>query len=682
MFTPLDYQEECLTAISEARQQGEKKALVVMATALGKTVVGAFDVKKFISEQQKRGRILYLCHQNDILYQAKNTFQSILGTEYQYGYFHGQEKTAHGVDVLFASLQTMEDHKKSFSPDEFDYVIVDESHHAQAESYRPTIEYFTPRFLLGLTATPNRLDELDIREIFGSEVYSLPLEEAMALGYLTPVDYRLMTDEIQLSQVIETGDEKMSISRLNRSIFIPRRDEEIATIIAKHIADIENPRVIIFCASVQHCEHLSKIIVDSFSIHSRVSPKERTVKVEMFRQGLIDTVLVVDSFNEGIDIPSANVIVFLRSTSSATIFYQQLGRGLRRFLGKGKVTVLDFVANCERITMITTLQQSVNNIIDRQRNKSGETGEYETLTLNINSVEFQEKIIPILSILERLSAELYPAWQEASEAAKNVGIKTPHKYSREYKKDSRLPSNPRQYYKDFPGWSVFLGTNHYLTWEEASESAEKLALMTPQEYRDGYKKDSRLPSSPNKSFSNFPGWRVFLGKNALDHYPTWQEASIAAQALSIKNQTEYLSDYRKDPRLPGDPYKYEDFPGFNAFLGKDKYPTWSDAQKVCIKLGVKDRHDYFKACDSDPRLPKVPRAQYSDFPGWTKFLPKIGPVRYKTWELAGGAARKLDINGVDDYKEKYKKDPSLPSNPWVCYPDFPGFPKFLGKESS
>lgn len=632
MFTPLDYQEECLAAISEARQHGEKKALVVMATALGKTVVAAFDVRKFLSEQQqKRGRILYLCHQNDILYQAKTTFQSILGTEYKYGYFHGQEKTAHGVDVLFASLQTMEDHKKSFSPDEFDYVIVDESHHAQAESYRPTIEYFKPRFLLGLTATPNRLDELDIREIFGSEVYSLPLEEAMARGYLTPVDYRLMTDEIQLSELIKNGDERMGIARLNRSIFIPRRDEEIATIIAKHIADIENPRVIIFCASVQHCEHLGKIIADSFAIHSSVSPKECTVRVEMFRQGLIGTVLVVDSFNEGIDIPSANVIVFLRSTSSATIFYQQLGRGLRRFIGKGKVTVLDFVANCERIMMINNLKQSVNDALDRMHNKGEKIEEHETLTLNIDSIEFQEKIIPLLSILERLSAEFYPRWEEASDAAIRLNFTKIAEYVQGSRQDPRLPSNPRTTYPDYPGDTVFFGRQKrklYKTWQEASDAAITLGITSVMDYRERRKSDPRLPGVP-EYYEGFPGWDEYLGKTKRIPYATLEMAQEAVKKLGIKNSTQYFDRYKEDNRLHTRPNKYyaKEWRGWTDFCGGRFYPTITEASQAAKRLGIKDSIEYKDRYKEDPRLPSIPASAYknewkSETWNWYKFLGK------------------------------------------------------------
>lgn len=134
MFTPFEYQQECIDAVEAKRQSGTKKALVVMATGLGKTVTAAFWIKRRLSEHGKR-RFLYLCHQNDILYQAKATFEAVLGHQYSYGYFHGREKSAHETDFLFASLQTMELYKDAFDPREFGYVLVDESHHSQARRF-------------------------------------------------------------------------------------------------------------------------------------------------------------------------------------------------------------------------------------------------------------------------------------------------------------------------------------------------------------------------------------------------------------------------------------------------------------------------------------------------------------------------------------------------------------------
>src|SRR3989344_7880335 len=206
---PYWYESECLEALKSARNDGIGRALVVMASGLGKTVVAAFDIKSFL--ERFGGRVLFLVHQNDILDQAYETFVDVLGEGYGFGYMHGTQKDLEYVDVLFASFQTMRLWRDSFEPDTFAYIVVDESHHTPAETYLPTLEYFNPKFLLGITATPERTDLQDIRKVYGEEVYSLPLEDALAQGLLTPVDYRLLTDEIQNLSVLKTPIGRLSV---------------------------------------------------------------------------------------------------------------------------------------------------------------------------------------------------------------------------------------------------------------------------------------------------------------------------------------------------------------------------------------------------------------------------------------------------------------------------------------
>ena len=400
MYIPFPYQTECLEAVQNAREEGMQRALIVMASGLGKTVTMALDVKKWHA-WRGQGRVLFLCHNNNILAQAKATFQAVHGLARSYGYFHGNEKRLHRVDFLFASLQTMERYKEVFGPNEFPYVMVDEGHHSQAKTYKSTIEYFKPEFLLGATATPDRLDHGDIRDIFGSETYYLPLEEAIGRGLLTPVDYRLITDEIQLSGLLAGAQARhISTVELNRRIFIPKRDEEIAKLIIEHAAEFEDPRTMIFCPTIRYCEHLASFIPDSFPIHSRMPERERAEKLEMFQEGMVNAVLTVNAFNEGIDVPQANLIVFLRSTVSRTIFHQQLGRGLRKSEGKNKVTVLDFVGNCERIRMIHNLWQSIKDATVKRRTGYAQVGAIEPMTLNVDSVEFTEKVYPLFKLME------------------------------------------------------------------------------------------------------------------------------------------------------------------------------------------------------------------------------------------------------------------------------------------
>lgn len=694
MYVPFDYQEECLHAIDRVRGEGSNKALIVMATGLGKMVTMAFSAKRW-HERGITGRVLFLCHNNDILAQAKKTFKAINGASRTYGFFHGKEKHLHHVDFLFASFQTMENSRELFDPKEFSYVIVDEGHHAQAETFRGVIEYFVPEFLLGATATPDRLDMKDIRDIFGQEVFYLPLEEALAKGYLTPVDYRLLADEIVLEKALMIEERRVSLAELNRMVFVPRRDDEVAEIIQRHTSEFADPRTIIFCTSVRHCEHLAQFIPQSFAIHSKIPDKERAVRLEMFRQGMISTILVVDAFNEGIDIPQANVIVFLRSTQSRNIFLQQLGRGVRKSDGKDRVVVLDFVANCERIKMILDLNRTVEELSPPdEKRKNGESSR-EPITLNLNSVVFEETIVPLMNLMDRVRPNFYLTWQDASVAARALGIDTYAKYRRgAFRVDARLPAYPNEHYKDFPGWNTFCGReekNIYETWQEASIATIALGIDSSGQYRSkrGYKKDPRLPGDPRDAYDNFPGWNTFLGKKEKNVYETWQEASRAAQALQITSSAQYMrSAYKADPRLPFDPTRaYGDFPGWLPFLGKaekDWYPTWKAASAATKALHIR-RAEYHSRYQEDPRLPSNPEGFYEDFPGWGEFsgdykVRVSRENRYLTWRAASEATRRLGITRKVDYKARYKEDRLLPSSPPQAYKDFPGWAEFLGRK--
>ena len=399
MFTPFDYQSECLGELAKARAAGKQKGLVVMASGLGKTFTVAFDVQTWLKSAQ--GRFLYLCDQNDILYQARTTFETVLGDTASFGYYNGEEKSARGKEGVFASFQTMGKHLRSFSPTEFAYIVVDESHHSHADTYRNVIKHFTPAWLLGVTATPDRMDGQDIRDMYGPELFYLPLETAIARGLLTPVDYRLLADEVSIDAIEKKIGSIRSVKDLNRMIFTPKQDAEIAQIVAKHAAEFSDPRIIYFTSSLDRCDELCGHLPDAIAIHSRVPVKERNIRTELFRQGLVNTVVTVDCFNEGIDIPQANVVVFLRSTESPTIFFQQLGRGLRKSEGKDKVIVLDFVGNCERIKMVRKMWSKIER--EREEYNRRSTGTRHTrMASHVDKLQFSEKIVQIADLLEQI----------------------------------------------------------------------------------------------------------------------------------------------------------------------------------------------------------------------------------------------------------------------------------------
>ena len=365
-YTPLPHQKQCLRRLNRARRARKRRALIVMASRLGKTVTAAHFARRMIGRTRKK--VLFLVHRKDILEQAKATFEAVIGgPKDRFDFFHGKRKRRDGVQFLFASFDAIRNVRKLFDKKEFALVVVDESHHGPAATYRPTIDYFEPEFCLAMTATPDRMDLQSIREIFGEEVFSLPIEMAIPQGLLCDAEYIVLTDEI-VEQRLSGGREltsedgsKLKLLDLNRLFGIAKRDRKVVELIEAEIAkhQVKNPRLIVFCPSVAYANWLASFMPNSAPIHSKLPTKVRDDRMAAFRSGTLRAALVVDQFNEGVDIPDANVAVFLRSTVSWPMFLQQLARVLTKLPGKTKALVLDLVGNCERLEMVDALRQSV-----------------------------------------------------------------------------------------------------------------------------------------------------------------------------------------------------------------------------------------------------------------------------------------------------------------------------------
>ncbi len=417
-FKARDYQKECLAEISKTVQAGEKRALVVMAPGLGKTITSAFAVKEFFTDREF-SRVLILCHSEEILRQSKAEYQKFFGEEYSYGMFVSNEKTTRQTDFLFATFQTMKRNRKDFPKDAFSYIVVDEAHHSKARTYFPTIRYFKPEFLLGLTATPDRLDGQKIEEIYGEPVYELSFVEATCRGLLAECDYELVLDDLSQEDIDRylNSDEKLSIAQLNNTIFAPKRDEEIVRLVRKYSAEQEDPKTMIFCKSIEHARRITKLMGDGATlVHNGQSNSTNDIALDAFRDGKIRTIVSVQMLNEGINVPDANVIVFLRNTTSPSVFYQQLGRGVRPAPGKKSVKVLDFVGNCERIQTVLELKQEIDDfriqtpVEKTYTHGDGEADSREKFTLNIATPEFKAKMVDIVGLMDRAAS-----WYAASD---------------------------------------------------------------------------------------------------------------------------------------------------------------------------------------------------------------------------------------------------------------------------
>lgn len=388
---------ELLTHLAET-----PRALIVLASGLGKTVVSAHWTGQNIA----RGRCLYLSHQNEILAQSMTRFKEVLVRQnLSFGLFTGVEKNCDEVSVLFATFQTMRDWKTAFYAHEFSSIIIDEAHHGEARTYKEVIEYFQPELLLAMTATPDRTDGKDITDIFGGPVVEISLEEGIARGWLTPVEYHVLSDHLSTKalrelcrEVVEEG-KRVSRKQLNETIFIDRRDEEIAAKITGYPG-----RGIVFCESITHAENFARFLPDSAAYHSGNSAKANAEIISGFRAGFYRYILVRDMFNEGIDIPDVDVVVFLRSTDSKTVFLQQLGRGLRLSPGKEQVTVLDFVANCDRVAMVQMLEERVKAVY-------AGLAELDRHSIHVHGVnfrfDFDDELVDAIEVIRQIQQRQY-----------------------------------------------------------------------------------------------------------------------------------------------------------------------------------------------------------------------------------------------------------------------------------
>lgn len=344
---PYPFQKEILEKLEKARLEGQSRNLLVAATGTGKTVMAAFDFLSFL-RKNPQAKFLFVAHREEILKQSRATFRQIL-RDAAFGelwYSREQPKSFH---QLFVSVQTLKNQltKLNLGSHYFDYIIIDEVHHAAASSYQFIFDQLTPKLLLGLTATPERHDGEDITRYFGNEISAeIRLPEAMARGLLCPFQYFAISDETDISHV-SWRKGRYDISGLEKVYTEDdRRAKDILKNCEKYLKNLEDVKAVGFCVSVKHAKFMHEKF-DGFGLKSAYLTAdigvERSAIIRKFKRGEINYLFVVDIFNEGVDIPEIDTILFLRPTESLTIFLQQLGRGLRLSQGKNYLTVLDFV---------------------------------------------------------------------------------------------------------------------------------------------------------------------------------------------------------------------------------------------------------------------------------------------------------------------------------------------------
>lgn len=332
-------QRKAMKELNRYRAMGIHKALIIAAAGSGKTYLAAFDARNFNPD-----RLLYIVHEGSILQKSLETFQEVFGSSKTYGVYNA-EHTDLEADFLFAGNIKLSQSLELFSQDEFDYIILDECHHATRDTYRKIIDYFKPEFLIGLTATPERMDNEDVFELFEKNVpFELRLRDAIINDLVVPFHYYGIRDSL-VNYGLSAKEERKMIAQL--------ASEEHCEFIKEQIEAHRGSgklKALIFCKNITHARMMSEELGEYYHTAYLTGKNSIGERIRAYNDLQSDTadleiLCTVDILNEGVDIPGCNMVIFLRPTESSTVFIQQLGRGLRKYEGKSYVTVLDFIGN-------------------------------------------------------------------------------------------------------------------------------------------------------------------------------------------------------------------------------------------------------------------------------------------------------------------------------------------------
>lgn len=357
---PYSYQQEILDKLDAERKiRGNTRNLVVAATGTGKTVISALDYKRFMKKNpDKPCRLLFVAHREEILKQSLYTFRAVLKDANFGEMFVGSYKPDN-IDNLFISIQTFnsQNFTTKTSPEFYDFIIVDEFHHAAAPTYQKLLNYYKPCILLGLTATPERMDGKSILPYFNNRIAAeIRLPEAIDRKLLCPFQYFGVTDTVDLDTLKWSvgGYDKGELSKIYTlsGAIANRRADHVVSSLLKYVTDIDEVKGLGFCVSVEHaefmCRYFNEHNIQSMFLTGKSSDEERKTAKQKLVSGEVRFIFVVDIYNEGVDIPEVNTVLFLRPTESLTVFLQQLGRGLRLADNKECLTVLDFVGQANK----------------------------------------------------------------------------------------------------------------------------------------------------------------------------------------------------------------------------------------------------------------------------------------------------------------------------------------------
>jgi superfamily II DNA or RNA helicase len=451
------YQIDAKDAAWDAVDAGANRVLVQMAVATGKTTVAAHAALDYV-QRYPRSKIALFSDSEYIIDQDREEFERILGPDYTYDSFTGRQQLTrplHETDFLFSTLQKQAKHRTAFAPDAFDMIVVDESHHTYAKTYKPTIDYFLPYVYLALSHTVVRHDGLDSSDIFGEPVFRYTMAQSIVDGWTLGPHFKSVVNINERAMLKKTG---LSLQEFHKR-FIPERDPEIVKKIYEEIVaeGIHTPHIIIYTNTTKRADDIAKLIPSAVTIHSNNSDRHNDESLEAFRHGPANTLVTVDMGAEGLNVPKTNVVVFVDKSDSEPKFYQQLGRAARRYPGQDFYLALDFANHPERIRQASQLMRDIEGALRRRhpstRHRADRKpsavakysgGKFATGIVDLGTVrfEYQSNRVEVIDFLRqyedahdvegwipitRYAKSLHTTKPKVQEVADRLGILLPYK---------------------------------------------------------------------------------------------------------------------------------------------------------------------------------------------------------------------------------------------------------------
>ncbi|MCI9351600.1 MAG: DEAD/DEAH box helicase family protein, partial [Turicibacter sp.] len=561
LYQPRGAQIEALYHLKKTRDEGFDKGVVVAATGIGKTYLAAFDSRDY-------QRILFIAHREEILRQAYRSFGNVRPLS-ERGFFMGGMKETH-KDIIFASVQSLgkEENLHLFDPHYFDYIVIDEFHHAVASNYQRILQYFKPRFLLGITATPDRLDSKDVLAICDyNVVYEAPLKKAINHGWLVPFRYYAIYDETINYDQLTYRNGRYQTEELEDALNIHQRAE----LVFKHYKKYRSNRALGFCVSKRHADFMSEYFNEQgilacavYSGDGGAQTLPREEALTKLSKGEIQVIFSVDMFNEGLDIASLDMVMMLRPTESPTIFMQQLGRGLRLSKDKHYLNVLDFIGNYKKAHLIPYL---ITGTTKKEFKHASEVLRNDSLLPEDCFIDFDFQLI---DLFERMERSLLKIEDQVSEEYERVKYELGHRPSRvEFftcmNESTYLLIKSKAKLNPFKNYLAFLQKQNDLTDEEktlmGTPASEFLTMIEKTSLSKTYKLPTFLAFLQNGSLQlqidNDELYRSFLdfyskGSNGVDllrdkgtaNFKEWGKKEYVK--LARKNPVHFLCQSESD----------------------------------------------------------------------------------------------------------------------------------------